>query len=209
MTVQEALSWRYATKKFDPTKKLTREQLDRLLESVRLAPSSFGLSPWKIVVVSNDDTRKKLKEAGYGQPQITDASHLFVFAVQRSLNNAYVDEYLKLVATERNVHIDDLKDYGSMMKDSLSQKTSGERIEWAARQAYIALGVLVTAGAVEKIDVAPMEGFNPNAVDELLGLEERGLHSVALAAVGYRSSDDQAASMPKIRFPKEYLFIEE
>ena len=205
--VIEALKWRYAVSKFD-TKKLTDQQINDLLESAILSPSSYGLQPWKFIVVTNEEVRTKLKEAGYNQPKISESSHLVVFAVEKNINDALVDTFIEYVSTVRSIPMEDLKDYADMIKGTVNSKTPEQRIEWATRQAYIALGVLVTSGAVEGIDVAPMEGFDPKKFDEILGLDQMGLESKVIAAVGFRANDDSQALYKKVRFPKEKMIVE-
>lgn len=206
-TVIDGLKWRYATKKFDPTKKLSPEQLDSLLEAMRLSPSSYGLQPWKFIVVTNPEKREQLKAAGYGQQQITDASHLIVFAVDTRINNEDIDKYIHAIAQTRGIPEESLKDFEGMMKGFVAGKTPEELTEWAARQAYIALGVLITACSVGEIDVAPMEGFDPAKFDEILELGKLDLATKVIAAVGFRAQDDAFAQMAKVRYPKEEVVI--
>ena len=206
--ILEAMKWRYATNKFDPSKKLTEEQLNELLETMILTPSSFGLQPWRFIVVTNPEIRAELQKAGYNQPKIVEASHLIVFAVEKSIDDKFVDTYVESISQTRGVAIADLKGYEDMMKGAMSSRTPEQRVEWAARQAYIALGVLVTAGASLGIDVAPMEGFDPKKFDEILGLDKMGLESKVLAAVGFRASDDVSANYPKVRYSKDKMVIE-
>lgn len=204
----DAMNWRYAVQKFDTTKKLTDEQLSELLNAMMLAPSSYGLQPWKFIVVTNSEIRAKLREAGYNQPKITEASHLIVLAVKTNIDDALVDEYIELVATTRNMPLESLKGYGDMIKGSIAGRTLEGRIEWAARQAHIALGVLVTSAALEGIDVGPMEGFDPKKFDEILGLEKMNLQTKVIAAVGFRDPADPVAQYKKVRFPREKMVIE-
>lgn len=207
-TVIEGLKWRYATKKFDPTKKLSQEQLDLLLEAIRLAPSSYGLQPWKFIVVTNPEKREQLRAAAYSQPQITDASHLIVFAVDTNVNNEDIDKYIHAIAQTRGIPEESLKDFEGMMKGFVAGKTPEELTEWAARQAYIALGILISAGATEGIDIAPMEGFDPAKFDEILELGKLNLATKVIAAVGFRADDDAFATMAKVRYPKEEMVIQ-
>lgn len=198
-----ALQWRYATKVFDVNKKLTEEQIDLLLEAVRLSPSSFGLQMWRAIVVTNPEIREKLRQAGYGQSQITDASHLIIFAAKKDLGDSTVDELIELTVRERGVPASDLSVYADMMKQSIASRSEKERIEWASRQAYIALGVLLATAAHEEIDACPMEGFDANAFDEILGFKEKGITACVIATVGFRSEKDQTVELTKMRFPKE------
>lgn len=204
----EALQWRYATKQFDPTKKLSDEQLNTLEEALRLAPSSFGLQPWTFVVVSNSEIRTQLSAAAWAQPQITEASHLIVFTVRTDINDAFVDEYIASVAATRSIPTEQLKGYSDMIKGSIAAKSPEQLKEWAARQAYLALGTFLTTAAMQEIDACPMEGFDPEKFDQMLDLQEKGLHAVVLAAVGFRAADDQAAAVQKVRFPKEQVILE-
>lgn len=206
--VSDAMKWRYATQKFDVSKKLSEVQISELLSTIILAPSSFGLQPWKFIVVTNPEVRAKLQEAGSGQSQISEASHLIVFAVEKYIDDALVDNYMKLVSAVQGHAIEDLKGYADMIKGSIANRTVGQNIEWATRQAYLALGVLVTAAAVEGIDVGPMEGFGPKKFDEILGLDKLGLESKVAAAVGFRTQDDPNLQNKKVRFPKDKVVIE-
>ncbi|MDA1079759.1 MAG: nitroreductase family protein [bacterium] len=197
------LKWRYATKKFDPNFKLSQAQLDTLTEAIRLSPSSFGLQPWGFIVVADPDLRKKLRAAAWEQSQITDASHLFVLCRSTEMNQAKIDEYVSAIADQRGLQAKDLAEYAQMMSGSIANKTPEELQSWMARQVYIALGVLLTTCAVEQIDACPMEGFDAAQFDQILGLEAKGLTSLAVCAVGKRSEDDSYANLAKVRFPKE------
>lgn len=204
----KALNWRYATKKYDTTKKLTSDQENFFLEVLRLAPSSYGLQPWKFIVVKNPELREKLKAAAYGQTQLTDASHLVVFAVPKVIDDAFVDSYVKTVSEVRNAPIESLKGYSDMMKGAIAPMSPDARKDWAARQAYLALGFFLQAAAVNEIDATPMEGFDPKAVDEVLGLAKLGLESKVIAALGFRAADDSYATLPKVRNSKKQVIIE-
>ncbi len=207
-TILEAMKWRYSTNKFDTNKKLSTEQLTELLEAMTLAPSSYGLQPWKFIVVTNPEVRAKLQAAGYGQEKITEASHLIVFAVEKNIDDKLVDTYIQSVSDTRSVPVENLKGYEDMIKGAIARQTNEQRIEWATRQAYIALGVLVVSAAQMEIDVGPMEGFDPKKFDEILGLEKLGLESKVVAAVGFRSPDDPSIQYRKVRFPKEQVVVE-
>lgn len=199
----QALSWRYATKKFDSSKKLTAEQLSLLLESARLAPSSFGLQPWKFVVVQSPELRQKISVAAFGQPQVTEASDLIVLCSKVTLDEAYVDRYIKLVADTRGMTVETLNGLRAAILGSVAGRSADGVVEWNKRQTYIALGTLLTTAALHGIDASPMEGFNPTQVDEILGLAAEGFTSVALCAVGFRSADDKMAGQKKVRLPAE------
>ena len=205
-TLSEAMQWRAAVKKFIP-QALSKDQLALLLETVRLAPSGFGLQPVKLVVVTNPEVMTKLRAAGYGQPQISEASALFVFAVQTVLDDAFVDRFISDMAETRGVPVEMLADYATTMKGSLSSKTPEQRIEWATKQAYLSLGVLIVGAAVEGLDVGPMEGFDPSQFDEILGLAAEGLTSKVIAAVGFRDDADPYLAMKKVRFPIDQVVM--
>lgn len=204
----DALKWRYATKQFDPSKKLSDAQLATILEAIRLSPTSYGLQFFKAFVVTNPEVRAKLRAAAWNQSQLTDASQIIVFAVPNALSAADADALLELTAKTRGVALESLKGYSDMLKGSISSRTPEQNKEWAARQAYIALGVALSAAAVEGIDSTPMEGFDPKQFDEILGLSKLGWSSVVTLALGTRSSQDGYAKLAKVRFPKEKLVVE-
>jgi nitroreductase len=204
----ESLNWRYATKKYDPTKKLSAEQIDMLLEAVRLAPTSFGLPSFRVFVVTNNDIRAKLAAAGYGQQPIIGASHFIIFAAKTNLSVADADELLALTSTTRNVPVESLVEYHQMVSGAIARNTPEQNIVWAAKQAYLALGVLLTAAALNEIDATPMEGFDPKGFNEILGLDKMNLTAVVCAAVGFRAADDAAAGYAKVRLPKDKLITE-
>lgn len=199
MSILKSLKWRYATKQFDSSKKLSKEQVDTLLESVNLAATSFGLQPFDVLVVENPNTRQKLKEAAWGQSQVTDASQVVIFAAKTNLSAAHVDEFLKRISDVRGISVDAMADYRQMMVGSIESRSQEALVQWAARQAYIALGTLLTACAVEGIDACPMEGFAPAQFDEILGLKEKNLTAVVMATVGFRSADDKYQHLAKVR----------
>lgn len=200
--VLQQLNWRYATKKFDPTKKIPPEIWKTLEDSLVLAPSSFGLQPWKFIVVSNPDIRQQLVQHSWGQTQVVDASHLVVLAIQKELSAADVDRYVQHMSVVRQVEVDALQGLANMIKGFLSNP-SIDLNDWAARQVYIALGQFMTAAAMLGIDTCPMEGFNPALYDEVLGLTEQGYSAVVLCPAGYRAADDKYAAMPKVRYPNQ------
>ncbi|OIP58966.1 MAG: hypothetical protein AUK19_02940 [Candidatus Moranbacteria bacterium CG2_30_45_14] len=202
----KALKWRYATKKFDTTKKLSEGQFALLKESLRLSPSSFGLQPWHFIVVEDVELRKKLRTAGYDQPQITDASHFIVLATEKNVDASLVEKFVENVATTRNIPVESLTGLRDMLNGAVGMKGEEGAREWAARQVYIALGVLLATAASEGIDAAPMEGFDPEQFDVILGLTERGLTSRVMVALGFRASDDPATDMAKVRYAEEQVF---
>lgn len=207
MALLEQLKWRAAIKQFDNTKKLTPQQLDELLAAIQLSPSSAGLQPYRIIVVEDAETRAKLREAAYGQAQITDASHLIIFAAETAIDEALVKKYIDLIAETRQVDRDKLSAFEQTINGSISAKTTEERVIWAQKQAYIALGILSAEAADLKIDTCSMEGFSPAAFDEILGLKEKGLTASVIAAVGFRSDTDVYSKTLKVRKPDTELFI--
>ncbi len=206
MNIIETLNWRYATKQFDLSKKVSQTDLEQLKESIRLSASSYGLQLYKVLVIENDKIKEQLKSASYGQSQITDASHLFVFCNYINTNDSHIEEYLQLKANTQGLKIDDLQGYGDFMKTSISYKSENEKNDWTARQTYIALANLLVASAELKIDTCPMEGFEPDKYNEILGLKEKGLNASVVVAVGYRSTEDKIQFATKVRKSKETLF---
>lgn len=200
----EHLNWRYATKKYDATQKISASDLHTLQEAIRLAPTSYGLQPFKVVMVENPAIRAQLKEKAWGQTQITDASHLFVFMAQNTMEMVHIDDYVNRIAATRNVAVENLTGYGDFMKGAVAQMSAERQAIWNARQAYIALGVLLTTAASLKIDATPMEGFDPSAFDEILKIE--GYHAVVVAALGYRAEDDATQHAAKVRKETTQLF---
>jgi nitroreductase len=201
------LLWRYATKKFDPTKKLTQAQLDELLEATRLAASSYGLQPYKIFVVTDMALREKIKEHSWNQAQVTDASHLIVFCAKKTMDESYIDSYIALISKERGMPAESLKGFRDMMVGSAKGRSPEALANWMKCQAYIALGFLLSAAAELHIDACPMEGFDPVHVDTDLGLLDQDLTAVTFCPVGFRASDDATAAYPKVRLPTEELFV--
>lgn len=199
-------NWRYATKKFDATKKVSEEDLDTILEAIRLSASSYGLQPYHILVVTNKEIKEKLKPFSWGQSQITDASHLIVFANQADFGGELVDDYLSILSQTRNVPLEELKGYGDFVKSKLIDMPTEVKTNWTARQVYIALGNALQATAELKIDSTPMEGIEPEKYDEILNLSEKGLATAVVLAIGYRSDEDETQHLPKVRKSKEELF---
>lgn len=201
------LEWRYATKKFNPSKKISETQFKELLETLRLAPSSFGLQPWKFIVVKDDALRQRIKTVAWNQSQVVDASHLIVLCVPKKIDEAYVKNFVAQIAKVRNLPIESLKSYEDMMLGFIKSHSEEWLSNWMKRQLYIAFGFLMYACAQVRIDSCPMEGFDPSEVDKLLKLSERGLESVALCPIGYRADDDSYASLKKVRFEDKELFF--
>ena len=200
----QRLQWRYATKKFDPAKKIPADVWRSLEEAIILSPSSYGLQPWKAVVISDPALRSKLRTASWDQPQITDASHMIVFAYRRNIDKAYVEMFVKRIADVRKVPVDSLAAYGKMMTGSVEGGVKDINA-WSQRQTFIGLGVFLVSAAVLGIDACPMEGFDPLKYDELLGLPAQGCNALVVATAGYRAADDAYAKDAKVRFAREDL----
>lgn len=206
-TFLENQNWRYATKKFDSTKKISTEDLNTLKEAIRLSTSSYGLQPYKVFIIENVDLRANLQPAAWGQSQIVDASHLIIFANQTNVTNEDIDSYLKNVAETRNIPETALTGYGDFMKGAIGTKSDTDKSNWASKQTYLALANLMNAAAELKIDVTPMEGFVPDQVNEILGFTEMGLNASLIAPIGYRSEEDATQHQKKVRKSNEELFI--
>lgn len=201
------LKWRYATKKFDPTKKIAPDLWAKLELAAIHAPSSYGLQPWKFVVVTDPAVRAQLLPVSWNQPQIVDASHLLVFAAKNPPTAADVEAYAAHIARVRGVPAESVDGYKQMMLGSLARMDPAAAHRWAARQVYIALGVFLSAAALMGVDACPMEGFQADKYDEILGLKAKGLGSVVIATAGYRAADDKTAALAKVRFPAEEVVI--
>lgn len=193
------LRWRYAVKKFDANRKIEGHLWKSLEQAAIHAPSSFGLQPWKFVVVTDAALRQKLRAASWNQSQITDASHLVVFARKTGLGQAEVDQYMDQIAAVRGVDKSSLGEFRNMIL-GFAQRPGFDSQAWAAKQVYIALGVFLTSAAMLGVDACPMEGFDAAQYDQILGLTEQGLAAQVVATAGYRAADDHAASMKKVRF---------
>ncbi|WP_264530969.1 NAD(P)H-dependent oxidoreductase [Flavobacterium sp. N502540] len=206
-TLLDNLNWRYATKKFDATKKISSQDLNTLKEAVRLSASSYGLQPYKVIIVENPEIREKLKAAAYGQTQITDASQIFIFANDLNLGADSVDAYINTISETRGVPADALGGFSDMMKGTISNLSVEAKNIWTAKQTYIALGTLLSAASELKIDATPMEGFNAAAFNEILGFDKLGLNTSVIATVGYRHDEDETQHYKKVRKSHENLFI--
>lgn len=204
----EALNWRYATKRMNG-KKVPQEKIQNILEAASLAPSSMGLQPYTLLVVENEEIRKQIQPAAYNQPQLTEGSHVIVFASWTNVTEQQADEYIQQIAQIRQVPIESLEGFRQSLLGIVNGRTQEQKAEWAARQAYIAFGTAIAAAAVEHVDATPMEGFNPAAVDEILGLKEKGLTAVTLLALGYRDEqNDFLSNAKKVRRSKDKLILE-
>jgi nitroreductase len=206
-TFLENQNWRYATKKFDSTKKISTEDFNTLKEAIRLSSSSFGMQPYKIIIVENPEVRAQLQPAAWGQSQIVDASHLLVFANITNFGNDDIDSVLNVFTSERGLPENALDGYGGFIKSKIATLPEEVKNVWTAKQTYLALGNLLNAAAELKIDVTPMEGFDPSAVNKILGLEKLGLNASLLATIGYRHEEDETQHYKKVRKSTEELFI--
>ncbi len=207
MDFTKQLQWRYATKFFDKTKKIAPKDWQVLKDSLRLAPSSFGLQPWKFVVVEDKPLRAALRAEAFGQDQVTDAAQFVVIAAKTDLSEQDVQVFTESIAQTHGVDLASLDRYKNMMLQGVHGRTKAERFAWNARQAYIPLGFLMATAAYMEIDTCPMEGFDPEAFDKLLGLEELGLSAVVCVALGYRAAEDKSATKPKVRFSERDVFL--
>ena len=205
--ILKQLNWRYAAKTYDAARTISESDWAVLEQALLLAPSSFGLQPYKFVVVTDRETREKLKYAAFGQTQVTDASHLVVFAFKKTLSAADVEYFIERIAEVRGQTRESLTDYENTLKGAIRGKIANGTIEiWNSRQAYIALGFLLETAALLEIDATPMEGFDPARFNEILGLEDYS--AVVICALGYRDAEnDWLANLPKVRMPEEELFI--
>jgi nitroreductase len=202
------LNWRYATKQFDTSRPISKEDWAALEEALVLTPSSGGLQPWTFVVVTDPETRQKLIPASYGQTKVAESSHLVVFTAKVDFTEADVDAYLARNAEVTGATLESLAPYRGMLVGGIVQaKDLPARQAWAARQTYIALGNLLNSAALLGIDACPMEGFVPSQYDEILGLAEKGLTATVICTLGYRAKTDGYAALPKVRFPKEKVIL--
>lgn len=200
-----ALNFRYATKVFDPTRKIPSETWAAIETSLALTPSSFGLQPWKFLVVDTPEIREKLRAASWGQPQLTDASHIVVLTVRTDLSQADVDAWISRLSEVQGIPLENLAPLSGMISSFTGAMDAPAKQAWNTRQAYIALGQLMTSAALLGIDSCPLEGISPADYDSILGLAGSGYATAVACALGYRSADDKYAAMPKARFPEEML----
>ena len=207
MSLLDALKWLYAVKRMNGNK-IPEAKLNTILEATKLAPSSFGLTPYNIIVIEDEETRKKLQPHFYNQPQVGESSALVIFATWNSITEKEVAAYMQEIADERGVPVENLKDFAGYINGSIKNLTAEQLQIWAAKQTYIALGFTLVAAASEEVDATPMEGFMPDAVDEALGLKELGLHSAVAVTLGYRdAANDYLSGAKKVRRATEKLII--
>lgn len=208
MNLIESLEWRYASKRMNG-QRVPSDKMERILEAIRLAPSSMGLQPYTVLVIEDEELKKQIRPIAMNQPQIEESSHLLVFAAWDDINPAHIEEYIRHTAEVRNMPAEQLQDFKNTLLGIAERNTQEQNFNWAARQAYIAFGVGLVAAATEQVDATPMEGFDAAALDKLLKLNENGLRSVTLLPLGYRDTEnDWLAALPKVRRQKEKFFIE-
>lgn len=203
--VLDKLNWRYATKVFNPSKNVSKEDLNILLEAARLSASSYGLQPYHFFVIEDNEVRSKLRKASWNQSQITDASYLLVLANKPTFDDSLVDNYIDNIIETRGVSKKDLEGYSQMMKSALLDLPDAQKNSWTSDQTYIALGNLMTIAAEMEIDTCPMEGFDKAQYNEILGLNDKNLSASVVLAVGYRADDDETQNYPKVRYSKEQI----
>ena len=205
--VEQQLAWRYATKRFNPAKKIAERDWQALEQSLILAPSSFGLQPWHFVTISDPALRQSLREHSWNQPQVVEASHFVVLAAKTSIDEAYVSAFIKRAASARGVPEASLDGYRGMITGFVEALCAPGAIEsWCTNQLYLALGMLLTSAALLGIDACPLEGIDRAAYDKALGLPGHGLSAKVAVALGYRADDDALATLPKVRLPAQSVF---
>ena len=200
-TIIKQLNWRYAVKKFDSTRKISDRDLQTLEESLRLAPSSYGLQPWKFLIFKSPEVRKRFTSASWNQPQIEDSSHLVVVTHLKEMTEDYIDKYVHTFSKVREVPENELQPFRNLMINKVTKgPLSLNQSNWTARQAYLAVGSFLKVAALLKIDVCPMEGIIPERYDVILGLKDSPYETIAVLAAGYRAADDKTQFAKKVRF---------
>jgi len=201
------LKWRYATKRMNG-QKVPSEKVEKILDAIQLAPTSLGLQPFTVIVVTDPELRAKMSPAIYNQPQINEGSQVLVFAAWTELSKESIEKYINHIASLRGIPVESLDGMKNMINGSVAGKTPEQILNWNSRQAYIALGFGLFAAANEQVDATPMEGFDADALDAVLGLKEKGLHSTVILTLGYRDAgNDRLSSASKVRREKAELFI--
>jgi Nitroreductase len=209
MALLERLEWRYATKKYDPTKKVAQEDLNKILEAARMAPSSSGLQQFRVIVITNQELKKKIVPIAWGQQIVADSSHLLVFAAWDRYTDERIDNTFDQMNTLRGLPLDTTDEYKNRLKGQFAGFTEEQQAAHAAKQAYIAFGLAIAQAAELGVDATPMEGFSNPELDELLGLDKLGLKSAVMLPLGYRMEEqDWLLKLKKFRLPKEEFLIE-
>ncbi|WP_026977509.1 NAD(P)H-dependent oxidoreductase [Flavobacterium tegetincola] len=206
-TIIENLNWRYATKKFDATKKIAKADLEILKEAIRLSASAYGLQPYQVILLEDEDLRAQIKAVAWNQAQVTEASDVLIFANMTAIGLKEVESYIENMSSVRAIPAANLKGFADMMNNAVTTLTPEAKEVWTAKQTYIALGTLLSAAAELKIDATPMEGFEMNAVNQILNLTEKGLSATLIVTLGYRDENDASQFLKKVRKPNEELFI--
>lgn len=206
MQLIQNLEWRYATKKFDPERKVSKSDLEDIKKAISLAATSYGLQAYKVLIIEDPEIRKRLQPESWGQSQIVDASQLIVFCNYTNVDDQTIDDYLSLKANIQELNVEDLKGYGDFMKSKITELPDDIMKAWTAKQTYIGLGNLLAACAELKIDACPMEGFSPEGYDNILNLSDKGLSAAVIATIGYRSKEDTTQHSKKVRKPIQELF---
>ena len=209
MALLDTLEWRYATKKYDPTKKVAQEDLDKILEAARMAPSSSGLQQFRVIVITNQELKEKIVPVAWGQQIVADSSHLLVFAGWDSYTDEGIDSPFDKMNALRGLPLDTTDEYKNRLKAQLSSLSVEQQAAHAAKQAYIAFGLAIAQAAELGVDATPMEGFSNAELDELLGLDKLGMKSAVMLPLGYRMEEqDWLLKLKKFRLPKEEFLIE-
>lgn len=207
MELNEALKWRYAVKTFSD-REVEPDKLQSILDATRLSASSYGLQPYRILVIQSQDTRAQLVEHSYGQGKVLHASHLVVFAAQTAVGDEAIDQFIQQVARSRNQPVSELRAYADHVKAAVTAKSPAELVAWSKDQAYLALGNFLTAAALRRVDACPMEGFDAAGYDRVLGLPEQQLTTAVICPIGYRHPDDPYADYDKVRRPYGEMILE-
>lgn len=203
--IEESLNWRYATKKFDPSKKISGEDFKTLKDSLILTPTSYGLQLLKFLIVQNPEMREKLKKVSWNQSQVTDCSHFVVFTARDSITEEDINRLIQRQSEVRDTSLESLSGYKQMMMSNLVLKPHPDALNWTKKQTYIAMGFLLETAALLKIDSVPMEGLDPLAYDEILGLQGTGYKTAMAVALGYRSIEDKYQHLKKVRLKESDL----
>lgn len=207
MSTLTNLKWRYAAKRMNG-QKIPAEKLENILKAIQLAPTSIGMQPFTVLVIEDPELKAKIAPAIYNQPQITEGSHVLVFAAWKEYSAENIEKYINHIASLRGISVESLNGMRNMINGAIAGKTPEQLLNWNMRQAYIALGTGLVAAAEEQVDATPMEGFDPDALDVVLGLQEKGLRSTVILALGYRDAEkDHLSSAAKVRRNKEELFV--
>ncbi len=199
--VVESLNWRYATKKFDPEQKISPEIWNQIEAALVLTPSSFGLQPWKFVVVTDQSIKEQLPTISFSQRQPADCSHLVVICRLNQMSDEYVHQYVDYMAQTRNLPLEAVAEIRQRMLGFVQSRTPDQLCAWMEKQCYIALGNLLTTASMLGVDNCPMEGLNADEYDKILALDKLGCHAIALCALGFRATDDRYSTLAKVRFP--------